>query len=38
MLILKVKLKSNINLALRIAKKHRHVIALHCITPSPEIT
>ena len=35
MLILKVKLKANINLALRIAKKHRHAIA--CIASHPRL-
>ena len=35
MLILKVKLKANINLALRIAKKHRHAIA--CIESHPRL-
>ena len=38
MLILKVKLKANINLAFKNSEKHRQTIALHCITPSLEIT
>ena len=38
MLILKVKLKANINLAFKNSEKHRQAIALHCITPSLEIT
>ena len=38
MLILKVKLKANINLALKNSEKHRQAITLHCITLSLEIT
>ena len=38
MLILKVKLKANINLAFKNSEKHRQAITLHCITPSLEIT
>ena len=38
MLILKVKLEANINLAFKNSEKHRQAIALHCITPSLEIT
>ena len=37
MLILKVKLKANINLAFKNSEKHE-AITLHCITPSLEIT
>ena len=37
MLILKVKLKANINLAFKNSEKHRQAIILHCITPSLEI-
>ena len=33
MLIPKVKLKANINLAFKNSEKHRHAITLHCITP-----
>ena len=38
MLILKVKLKANINLAFKNSEKHRQAITLHYITPSLEIT
>ena len=38
MLILKVELKANINLAFKNSKKHRQTITLHYITPSLEIT
>ena len=38
MLILKVKLKANNNLAFKNSEKHRQAITLHCITPSLEIT
>ena len=38
MLILKVKLKANINLAFKNREKHGQAITLHCITPSLEIT
>ena len=40
MFILKVKLKANINLALKSKnnEKHRQATTLHCITPSLEIT
>ena len=37
MLILKVKLKANINLAFKNIEKHRQSITLHCITPSLEL-
>ena len=38
MLILKVKLRANNNLAFKNSEKHRQAITLHCITPSLEIT
>ena len=38
MLILKVKLKTNINLAFKNIEKYKLAITLHCITPSLEIT
>ena len=38
MLILKVKLKANINLVFKNSEKHRQAITLHCITHSLEIT
>ena len=38
MLILKVKLKANTNLALKNSEQHRQAITLYCITPSLEIT
>ena len=38
MLVLKVKLKANINLAFKNSDNHRQAITLHCITPSLEIT
>ena len=38
MLILKVKLNANINLAFKNSEKHRQAITLHCITPSLETT
>ena len=38
MLILKVRLKTNINLAFKNSEKHRQAITLHRITPSLEIT
>ena len=38
LIVLKVKLKANINLAFKNSEKHRQAITLHCITPSLEIT
>ena len=38
LLILKLKLKANINLAFKNSEKHRQANTLHCITPSLEIT
>ena len=38
MLILKAKLKANINLAFKNSEKHRQTITLHCITSFLEIT